>query len=100
MCLVDDLGYNLSKQASDINTITSMGPKSNTARIGPKQLIIPKNDQETNEIEDAGAASGCENAVTVLNTPELKFMNKDRLQRQGLQQKVLPKINFSSLVRM
>lgn len=75
-----------------MNTITSMGPKSNTARIGPKQLIINKNERE--EAEDAG----CENATTVLNTPELKFISNDRLQRQGLEQKVLPQPNFHTMV--
>ena len=37
-----------------------MGPKNNSAQIGPKQLIICKNVDED-----------CENATTVLNTPEI-----------------------------
>ena len=42
----DVAGFNLSKP-SDRYTITSMGPKSNTARIGPKQLIVcTKNDED------------------------------------------------------
>ena len=49
--------YATKQSQSDSNTFTSMGPRSVTTRVGPKELIYITDDDKRS---------------TILNTPEVK----------------------------